>query len=503
MSQSDSIFDSLGIIEKKIQEKLTVASIAESIHFSKYHYQRLFRELVGDSVMRYVTRSRLLLAAKELTETDSSVLEIALKYGYDSHEGFTRSFRAHIGATPTEYRKYHASISSPKIQKERKAMLYSKTTDEIIRELNGLIVQAKKAAEYTRENMGVNQEVSTFYNPFWESIAARAEAMADSLAEELNRITSIPQRPDEISTRFRIIKAIEDIVFQSHVTVFHINLTLARAKPEHRAAFETISGQYAALAQNAQIGAGKIAAFFHELSMAIFEDMRKSALEHLGEASEKGKSAAEALSDPALPYTYIADEVRVIAEELASMSLEDVTVSLLEDFIFRLDIILFAAEADALRAPAHRKLFEGISDFKGKVHEATEFFQKLSNDTIQALAQAENRLPERSPRQKLMDMVFQWNILLFYLKGEVQKLGNLLDERQKGSLETACKHLAEAIHLTQSQDIAAAEDIIELVQEAFEQIMSEAEKLGIYGAPIQFIANEIKNPMKHLKEYYK
>ena len=53
------------------------------------------------------------------------------------------------------------------------------------------------------------------------------------------------------------------------------------------------------------------------------------------------------------------------------MSLEDVTVSLLEDFIFRLDIILFAAEADALRAPAHRKLFEGISDFKGKVHEAT------------------------------------------------------------------------------------------------------------------------------------
>ena len=45
---------SLAVIEEKIQEKLTVESLAGSLHFSRYHYQRLFREAVGESVMRYV-----------------------------------------------------------------------------------------------------------------------------------------------------------------------------------------------------------------------------------------------------------------------------------------------------------------------------------------------------------------------------------------------------------------------------------------------------------------
>ena len=44
MNRTDPIFHSLGIIEKRIQEKLTVESLAESIHLSKFHYQRLFRE---------------------------------------------------------------------------------------------------------------------------------------------------------------------------------------------------------------------------------------------------------------------------------------------------------------------------------------------------------------------------------------------------------------------------------------------------------------------------
>ena len=92
-----------------------------SVHFSKYHYQRIFREAVGDSVMGYVARRRISLAAMELARTDASVLKIALKYGYDSHEGFTRSFRSHMGITPTEYRKYHLSTGTFKMQEGKSA----------------------------------------------------------------------------------------------------------------------------------------------------------------------------------------------------------------------------------------------------------------------------------------------------------------------------------------------------------------------------------------------
>ena len=56
MDNSAPIFRSLEMIEEKILEKLTAEKLAESVHFSKYHYQRLFRETVGESVMRYVDR---------------------------------------------------------------------------------------------------------------------------------------------------------------------------------------------------------------------------------------------------------------------------------------------------------------------------------------------------------------------------------------------------------------------------------------------------------------
>ncbi|MCM1190458.1 MAG: AraC family transcriptional regulator [bacterium] len=119
MNNKDPVFRSLAVIEENIQKKLTVESLARSIHLSGSRYQRLFREAVGDSVMSYVIRRRLALAAADLAETDESILDIALKYGYDSHEVFTRSFRAHMGVSPREYRKHRLSVCPEKTRKEK------------------------------------------------------------------------------------------------------------------------------------------------------------------------------------------------------------------------------------------------------------------------------------------------------------------------------------------------------------------------------------------------
>ena len=56
MDNDNPVFRSLELIESRITEKLTVENIASAVYFSKYHYQRLFREAVGDSVMEYVTK---------------------------------------------------------------------------------------------------------------------------------------------------------------------------------------------------------------------------------------------------------------------------------------------------------------------------------------------------------------------------------------------------------------------------------------------------------------
>ena len=79
MNGKDPIFRSLAMIEDKIQERLTVEILAAGINLSKYHYQRIFREVVGDTVMGYVTRRKLYLAAEELAGTKDSVLEVALR----------------------------------------------------------------------------------------------------------------------------------------------------------------------------------------------------------------------------------------------------------------------------------------------------------------------------------------------------------------------------------------------------------------------------------------
>jgi AraC family transcriptional regulator len=83
MKSEMPILQSIEIIENRISEKLTVKNIADSVHFSQYHYGRLFRELIGESVMDYVIKRKLTLAGKELMETNATILDIALKYGYD------------------------------------------------------------------------------------------------------------------------------------------------------------------------------------------------------------------------------------------------------------------------------------------------------------------------------------------------------------------------------------------------------------------------------------
>lgn len=488
-NNKDPIFRSIAIIEERIQEKLTVENLADSIHFSKYHYQRMFREVVGDSVMRYVTKRRLSLAAEELAETDTSVLEIALKYGFDSHEGFSRSFRAYMGVTPTEYRKYHLSITLLKTQKERCAMLYSKTIDEIVRELNNWIIQSKEAAAYTIKYVATIPEVTEFYLQFGNCIAARANDMADDLTKMLDQITSITQHPDEISAHFIILKALEDAAFQSRITAFHARLMIARAKPEHRCAFEPICVKYDKLAQNAQIKADRLAGFFNEWSSQIFGDMREQAKEKLQQAVECGKAAvSRLLNDSNLPYTYIADEIMAIADELSLLPLEEVTVSLLEDYLLRLDVVVGAAEMDVLRMPSHKAIFCGISEFREQISEAAVFFQSLWDDVIPALDE-----PKKSSTS---DITFQGTLLLFYLKGEIQKLAPHLNQGQKAVFDDICEKMSASVRQSSFEaDDTDDREIAQSFQDIYKKITSEAVNLGLYGGPIKFIADEIRRQL--------
>lgn len=502
MHDRTPIFRSLNMIEERIREKLTVEALARGVHFSKYHYQRMFREAVGDSVMGYVTRRKLALAAGELAETDSTVLEVALRYGYDSHEGFTRSFKSYMGVTPAEYRKYRLPARPREMEKERSAMMYSKTTDEIIRELNGLIVEARETADYTRKNMGAGTE-ALFYEEFWDFTAGRAQELADGLSKTLEQVTALGRRPDGIWARFRIVKAMEDAAFAAGVTAFQTGLMIARAREGQRQAYQHICLRYSRLAEHARLKAGKVADFLQELAGLIFQDMRRNGAQRIRAAAEAGRAAAGKLRDPGLPYGYIADEIAEIARRLADMPLEEVTVTALEDFRFRLDTIAFAAQMDVLRQPSHKPLFDGIQEFQNRLDDCVEFLQSLSREAEwKPEGESEGTQegsPERGPVKLYGDLAMQEGMLLFWLKGEIQKLGTLLEEPQRAALEGVCDRMAKAVELCGN---AAGEtgpgEILRLLQAAYEELAARAGELGEYGGALAYIAEEMKGPFPYL-----
>lgn len=91
-------------IRNEEDEALTLSALAKRLGYSEYYASRKFSEVSGMTIKEYIRFRRLAFAVKELRDTDKSVTDIALKYGFSSNEAFTHSFRDAYGISPSEYR---------------------------------------------------------------------------------------------------------------------------------------------------------------------------------------------------------------------------------------------------------------------------------------------------------------------------------------------------------------------------------------------------------------
>ncbi|MCS1382687.1 MULTISPECIES: AraC family transcriptional regulator [Lysinibacillus] len=112
MSWIESIQKAINYIEEHLHETITMEQIAQEVNASVFHFQRTFSILTDMSIADYIRRRRLTLAAQELINTDSKVIDIAYKYGYDSPEAFTKAFRKQHNVTPSEVRKQQGPLQS-------------------------------------------------------------------------------------------------------------------------------------------------------------------------------------------------------------------------------------------------------------------------------------------------------------------------------------------------------------------------------------------------------
>jgi AraC family transcriptional regulator len=104
--------EAMRYIEAHLAEEIDFDQVARLACCSEYHFRRMFSFLSGLPLGEYIRRRRLALAALELRDTGVKVIDLALKYGYDSPDAFTRAFQNLHGLTPSEAKKPGASLKA-------------------------------------------------------------------------------------------------------------------------------------------------------------------------------------------------------------------------------------------------------------------------------------------------------------------------------------------------------------------------------------------------------
>ena len=105
MEWVDAISEAITYIEGHITENITMYDVADHVSISPFYFHKGFSILCGYSIAEYIRNRRMAIAGEELLTSDITVMELAMKYGYDSPDSFTKAFSRFHGYTPLSVRK--------------------------------------------------------------------------------------------------------------------------------------------------------------------------------------------------------------------------------------------------------------------------------------------------------------------------------------------------------------------------------------------------------------
>lgn len=147
-------------IAEHLQDPITARGVAKAAGYSQSHAARVFREETGLSPFEYIRRERLTASAHALRQGNRRVLDIALDFVFDSHEGFTRAFTNGFGISPKKYaacpppegwlipyRYLDRSKSNPEaIDMNRTAVIFTQIVQRTARKL--ILKRSRAAGDY-------------------------------------------------------------------------------------------------------------------------------------------------------------------------------------------------------------------------------------------------------------------------------------------------------------------------------------------------------------------
>lgn len=113
---SKSINVAIDYINAHLHEAIDLKTIAEVANISEYHFHRIFKAYIGESLGAYISRIRLENTALNLQISNKPLIEIADKSGYESPPALSKAFKKHFGLSPSAFRNLHAYFTSRHIK---------------------------------------------------------------------------------------------------------------------------------------------------------------------------------------------------------------------------------------------------------------------------------------------------------------------------------------------------------------------------------------------------
>lgn len=104
MSIYESVKDSIDYIENNLENNIGVLDVANAVSYSQFYFSREFSKLTYISIYDYIVRRKISESYKYLLESNSKIIDVAYKYGFKSHEVYTRAFKKVFGTNPSDIR---------------------------------------------------------------------------------------------------------------------------------------------------------------------------------------------------------------------------------------------------------------------------------------------------------------------------------------------------------------------------------------------------------------
>ena len=169
-------------VEENITGDIDYSEAAKRAGSSVFHFQRVFGIICGYTLGDYIRMRRLSLAGQEIIASDEKIIDVALKYGYDTPESFSRAFARFHGISPTEARK-SGQIRSFSQLSVKLVLTGGDTMDYRIERKESLKVVCRRR-QFTKPGDDYTQ---TEIPAFWQ------ECRADGTIEKICR--AIPKEP--------------------------------------------------------------------------------------------------------------------------------------------------------------------------------------------------------------------------------------------------------------------------------------------------------------------